>query len=322
MRLLITGITGFAGTHLARLLLSRGEKVAGVARDSAWNHTAADVAARVELLPCDLCDLPRLETIFRQVRPEQVYHLAGFADAGRSFRESDAAWRGNLEASRCLYEAILRWGGRPRVLHVSSGAVYGEPEKPDQLIDERTELRPNSPYAAGKAAADLLAYQVFRTHGLPIIRARPFNHIGPGQSPSYAIANFARQIAAIERAEQPPVLHTGNLWAERDLTDVRDVAEAYKLLLQQGEPGEAYNIASGRSLPMQAFLDRLLSLSKVRVQIETDAKLARSVDSRAVRVDSSLVRRTTGWKPVFSIEKSLADTLDYWRSTPARRLAG
>ncbi len=313
MRVLITGITGFAGGHLARLLLSRGQAVVGLARGTAWNDAAADLAQHVELWACDLGDAAAIEAILRRVRPEQVYHLAGYADAGKSFHEPDAAWEGNLTASRCLYAAILHWGGRPRIVHVSSGSVYGEPVDPGQPLDERSELRPNSPYAASKAAADLLAYQVFRTNGLPIIRARPFNHIGPGQSSSYAIASFARQIAAIERGQQPPVLRTGNLWVERDLTDVRDVAEAYRLLMERGKPGEACNVASGQSLPMQTYLDRLLAQSEVRIRIEADAELARKVDAPRVRVDNALLRRTTGWKPQRTLGESLVDTLQYWR---------
>jgi GDP-4-dehydro-6-deoxy-D-mannose reductase len=212
-----------------------------------------------------------------------------------------------------LYEAVAAWGGGPRILFVSSGAIYGEPADPSKAIDEQTELRPNNPYAASKAAADLLSYQTHRTLRLEIIRVRPFNHVGPGQSPAYAVANFARQLAAIERHESPPVLRVGNLAAERDLTDVRDVVRAYELLLERGTPGEAYNLASGRLRPMREYLQLLLSLSRAPVRVETDPNLIRKVDTSTAPVDATKLRTATGWVPQVTLEQTLRDTLEYWR---------
>ena len=151
--------------------------------------------------------------MLREAQPEQIYHLAGYANAGRSFAEADAAWAGNLTATRTLYDAVLRWGGGPRILFVGSGLVYGDSGDPAVHRDEQLLLRPTSPYASSKAAADLMSYQYSVNPGLDIVRARPFNHIGPGQQPQYAIPNFARQIVAIERGRMPPVLETGNLVA-------------------------------------------------------------------------------------------------------------
>jgi GDP-4-dehydro-6-deoxy-D-mannose reductase len=314
MRILITGITGFVGGHLARLLLRHGaEEVIGFARDQEWSRESEDVAERVALYPIDLTDRSACQALLRSIQPAQIYHLAGYADTGSSFREPEAAWEGNLTATRGLYEAVLGWGGRPRILYIGSGSVYGEPSDAQRPLDEETTLRPNNPYAASKAAADLASYQYFRTHGLEIIRTRPFNHVGPGQSPRFAVPNFARQIAAIERGQAPPVLRVGNLNSERDLTDVRDVVRAYQLLIVQGQPGEVYNVASGRSLPVRVHLEKLLSLSKVSVQVEEDPALVRRVDTTAVRVSIRRLQETTGWTPQFTLEQTLADTLEYWR---------
>ncbi len=314
MRVLITGATGFVGSHLCRTLAAGGGvELFGLSLQESWPAGFTDLEAGVRLFPGDLCDEQTVDTTLREVQPDRVYHLAGYADVGRSFQEAEAAWGGNLTATLRLYDAILRWGGRPRVLYVSSGMVYGESDLSEGPVDESAPFRPESPYAASKAAADLASYQYARCHDLPIVRVRPFNHIGPAQSPRFAIAHFAHQIALIERGDQPPVLRVGNLGAERDLTDVRDVARAYTLLLERGIPGDVYNLGSGRTWSMRACLDRLLVLSRVAIAIETDPALIRKVDTAAMQVDIGVLRRATGWAPAYSIDQTLADTLNYWR---------
>src|SRR5205823_1736354 len=177
--------------------------------------------------------------------PDRIAHLAGYADAGGSFRDPDAAWAGNLAATRALYDAVARWGGSPRILFVSTGQVYGPATSADRPLDETAELRPVSPYAASKAAADLLSYQVTRHPGLAVVRVRPFNQVGPRLPPQYAAGHFARQLARIEYGLAPPQLEVGDLTARRDLTDVRDMVEAYRLLLDRGRGGETYNAGTG-----------------------------------------------------------------------------
>jgi GDP-4-dehydro-6-deoxy-D-mannose reductase len=314
MRILVTGATGFAGGHLIDLLLKRGgSEIVGIARHAPWPVPLQHLADRVTLVACDASDRAALENLLHERRPEQIYHLAGYAHAGQSFREQDAAWAGNLGASRALYDAVIRWGGKPRILFVGSGLIYGDPERPDQSYDESSPLRPNSPYAASKAAADLASYQYTRSPGLDIVRARPFNHVGPRQSPQYAVAHFAEQIAAAERGRRPPLLETGNLMALRDLTDVRDVAEAYTLLMERGRTGEAYNVATGTAHSMQTIVDRLVGLGRVSVEMRQRPDLLRARDTSAVRGDSSKLRSETGWQPRIALETTLQDTLDYWR---------
>jgi GDP-4-dehydro-6-deoxy-D-mannose reductase len=235
MRILITGITGFVGGHLTEALRAEGgHTVTGLSRQANWSPTWAHLDGAAELHAGDLLDGPAVERLVRDLRPEWVFHLAGYANPGRSFREPDQCWADNLAATRSLYDAIARSGVRPRILFVSTGLVYGDPDGPEQAFDESAALKPASPYAASKAAADLLSYQYTRSPGLDIVRARLFNQIGPRQPTDYAVPNFARQIAAAEAGKQPPVVETGDLSSQRDLTDVRDMAAALRLLIERG----------------------------------------------------------------------------------------
>jgi GDP-4-dehydro-6-deoxy-D-mannose reductase len=323
MRILVTGITGFAGGHLAEALLARGgTEVHGLSRRGDWPAAWRHLAGRVNLCACDLADRDRLAAVIGEVRPDQVYHLAGYPHVGQSLREPDSAWSGNLSATRSLYEALARWGGRPRVLFVGSGLIYGDPDRPEQAYDEGCLLRPTTPYSASKAAADLLSYQATRAPGLAVVRARPFNHVGPRQSPQFALAHFAKQVAAIELGRQPPVLETGNLTPRRDLTDVRDTVQAYLLLMDRGRVGEAYNIGTGGTHAMGEMLDRLLRLTRVRVEVRQRGDLVRATETPAVRADAARLRRETGWAPRYTLEETLADMLAYWRSALADGGAG
>ncbi|MFL5327805.1 MAG: GDP-mannose 4,6-dehydratase [Gemmataceae bacterium] len=300
MRLLVTGATGFVGSHLIPHLLSRGDGVVGLARqpaERAW-----------PLVTADLLDQKTTAQHLRTIQPEGIIHLAGWADVGSSFREPAGAWRDNLEATLSLYQAIEDWGGRPRVLFVSTGAVYGP-----GATAETSELRPASPYAASKAAADLASYQVFCHPGLAVIRVRPFNQIGPGQSPRYAVAAFAEQIARIEAGLLPPIIETGRLDVTRNLTDVRDMVVAYRLLLERGEPGEVYNAASSVEVSIQHVLDELVRISGVRAEIRSTPGRMRPGDVERSFADAVKLSRATGWEPHISLDQSLRDILDDWR---------
>ncbi len=315
MRILVTGITGFAGGHLAEALLARGSvELFGLSRRPQWPAEWQHLTEKVALRSCDLADRAAIGALLHEIQPEQIYHLAGYAHVGRSFQEVEAAWTGNLTATLHLYEAVQQWGGRPRILFVSSGQIYGDPTRPDEVYDEHCLLRPASPYAASKAAADLASYQYSQAPGLHIVRARPLNHIGPRQSTQYAVANFAQQIAAIERGQRPPLVETGNLSPCRDLTDVRDVVQAYLLLMERGRSGEVYNVGTGAVCSMQQVLDRLRALARVQVQVRPRAEQMRAGEVAALRTDAAKLRRETGWAPRYSLEQTLQDTLDYWRS--------
>jgi GDP-4-dehydro-6-deoxy-D-mannose reductase len=317
MRILVTGVTGFAGGFLAEALLETvGVRLIGVGRENHWPAPTQNLAGRLELRGLDLCDGSQVESLLRQFQPDRIFHLAGYAHVGRSFQEPQAAWAGNLQATLSLYDAVHRWGGKPRILFVSSGQVYGEPDSADQAFDERSPLQPLSPYGASKAAADLASYQYFRSPGLSIVRVRPFNHIGPRQSPDFAVAHFARQIADIERNRRLPILETGNLSPLRDLTDVRDMIRAYMMIMEKGQPGEVYNAAAGEVHSMQSILARLLKLARVRVEVRQQATQVRATETSAIRADAGKLRREIGWAPAFSLDQTLADILDYWRKQP------
>lgn len=316
---LITGATGFAGGYLAEALLAtEGDRIVGLARRAQWPEAWRHLTDRVDLRACDLCDSGHVEALLREVNPGRIFHLAGYAQVGRSFHEPEEAWQGNLTATRALLQACDRWGGRPRVLWVGSGLVYGSGQAPVRGFHEECLLLPDTPYAASKAAADLVAYQCARHPGLVVVRARPFNHIGPRQQPGFALTDFARQLVEIERGDRPPVLETGNLRPLRDLTDVRDTVAAYLLLMERGRSGEAYNIGRGESVAMSTLLERLVALSGRQVEVRQRADLVRSHEPEVLRVDATKLRRETGWAPRFTLDQTLSDTLAYWRGRVAQ----
>jgi GDP-4-dehydro-6-deoxy-D-mannose reductase len=319
MRILVTGISGFAGSHLTELLVAEGTgELFGTCRRG-WPSDCRQLSGRVQLRSCDLCEPAQARELIREVQPEQIYHLAGYANAGKSFQEPDVVWAVNLNATRNLYDAIQEWGGRPRVLYVSSSQVYGDPMAPNQAHDEHAVLRPANPYATSKAAADLTSYQYTRSAKMDIVRVRPFNHIGPRQSPDFAVAHFAQQVAAIESGHQAPVLETGNLRPQRDLTDVRDMVRAYRLLMELGQTGEVYNAGTGVAHSMHSVLDRLLGQARLKIEIRQQPGLVRATETNILRADASLLWRQTGWRPHIPLEQTLMDTLEYWRESEKRR---
>jgi|SRR5262245_10226250 len=309
VRCLITGATGFVGGHLADALTSAGHSVVGLARAGG----PRDATFAFPLYSFDLCETAATERALREVRPEWLFHLAGFAHPGQSFRDPDAAWAGNLTATRSLYDAVHRSGLRPRILYVSSGLVYGDAGPGEHIVAEDAPLRPASPYAASKAAADLLSYQQTHSPGLDIVRVRPFNQIGPGQLPDYAVANFARQIAAAELSKGPPVVATGDLNGRRDFTDVRDMVRAYVLLLEAGETGEVYNAGSGRTYLMRDLVQQMVALARVPVTVDEKLDPTRAGDTAIARGDTRKLRAVTRWQPGHSLEQTLTDVLDDWR---------
>jgi GDP-4-dehydro-6-deoxy-D-mannose reductase len=318
MRVLITGATGFVGGHLAEALLTRGDQVSGLSLHAAWPAEWQHLAPHVPLRSADLAADAGFVEYLRDLSPDWVFHLAGYAHVGNSFREPDLAWRGNLDATRRLYDAVAEWGGRPRILHVSSGLIYGAATR-GGLCDESCPLRPASPYASSKAAGDLVAYQYTQHPGLDIVRVRPFNHTGPRQAPLYAVPRFASQIASIETGRQAPVVETGDLSARRDLTDVRDMVRAYILLLEKGRRGEAYNAGTGTSFEMGDILAKLVAMARVPISVRSKGS-SRPTDDAAT-ADSSKLRNETGWRPDRSLDQTLADTLEYWRGEVVSALA-
>lgn len=304
MRTLVTGITGFVGGHVADALLRQpGADVHGLSR-------SPQPSARVPVTVTDW-SIEHLTEILAAVRPDRIIHLAGYANAGRSFDEPDAAWDANLGHTRRLYAAVERWGGKPRILFVSTGQVYGEVA--GGRCDASLPMNPVSPYGASKAAADLISHMVTRTAGLAVVRVRPHNQIGPGQPDSYAVSSFARQFVAIAAGRAEPVLEVGDLSAARDFTDVRDMADAYCLLLERGRAGVAYDAGRGRAVPMSEIVETLSRLADVRVELRRKAERLRPADPGAIWADAAKLRDEIGWRPRYSLEDTLRDVLDHWR---------
>jgi GDP-4-dehydro-6-deoxy-D-mannose reductase len=245
------------------------------------------------------------------VQPAQVYHLAALSSVAASFQDPTPTYQTNVMGTLHLLDALRRLAPASRTLVVSSAEVYGGLTNP---LPESTPLAPASPYAASKAAAEMIAIQHHRAYGLHVVRARSFNHTGPGQTARFAVSAFARQIARIEVARQAPVLGVGNLAARRDFLDVRDVAQAYMALVRLGAAGEVYNVCSGRAVALQALLDGLLSLAKVGIDVERDPALDRPVDVPELRGDPARLQAATGWRPEIPLEQTLADVLAYWRA--------
>jgi GDP-4-dehydro-6-deoxy-D-mannose reductase len=305
MRCLITGATGFVGRHLAAALRAAGHECVGLARDPG--------PLDIPVHPADLTDGTATEAVLRDVRPGWVFHLAGYANPAESKKHPALAWTGNVTATVGLYEAILHTGLHPRILFVSTGLVYGDAGPGETVFSESDSLRPDTPYAASKAAADLISSYEARCSGLEIVRVRPFNQIGPGQSAGYAVGRFASEIVAVERGVKRHVEVRGDLNGRRDLTDVRDMVRAYVRLLEVGRPGEVYNAGSGRTYRMQEILDRLVALAGVPVKVEERTDASRTADVAVTRADIRKLREATGWEPAYTLEQTLADVLTDWR---------
>lgn len=307
MRLLITGVTGFVGRHLVTYCQSIDQyEIFGIARKSVDDLTCSVTAV-------DLLDTERLTEVLCIINPERIVHLAGFASVADSFSNPANAWTGNLQAALSLYQAIAAWGGRPRILFVGSGAAYGNSLANADPCTESTIFLPDHPYAASKAAADLASYQAFCFPGLPIIRVRPFNQIGPGQGSGYSISGFAERIARMEAGLVPPLLSTANLDMERDMTDVRDMVRAYQGLLELGKPGEAYNAATGKPVLMRKATQQLISKAKIQIELAEDRSRTRPADVQQMKVSIDRLQQAIGWEPQVPFEQSLSDILDDWR---------
>ncbi|MFZ5916616.1 MAG: GDP-mannose 4,6-dehydratase [Chloroflexota bacterium] len=313
MKALITGISGFVGTHLTRYLLEHTDwQVAGTVfgpYDSIrpwWD--------RLELYPAELSRLEVVVFILEQAQPDYIFHLAAQPMVSLSHRDPWGTLESNIRMQLNILQALVELQMmHTRLLVVGSSEVYG-PVKPEELpIRETQPFRPANPYAVSKIAQDMLGLQYHLTYGVQAIRARPFNHIGPGQRPGFVVPDFAQQIATIEAGQIPPRLRVGNLDARRDFTDVRDVVRAYHLLITQGQAGQAYNIGAGQSHAIQEVLDHLLAMSKVRITTERDPARMRPSDVPDVVCDLGKLNRDTGWQPTIPFQQSLADVLDYWR---------
>lgn len=322
MRFFITGITGFVGIHLAELLLARGHDVSGVAIDpggiASLQKRHGDRLPRDAVTTCDLRDQGALRAALSRARPHGVFHLAAIAFVPATFERPELAYEVNFLGTVAVLTAVRATAPQARVVQITSGEIYGAIGARDLPLVEEQPLRPLSPYSVAKAAADLAGYQFFRAQGLDVVRARPFNHTGPGQAPSFVCPEFARALVAAELGVGPTRLQVGNLDVERDFSDVRDVVQGYLALFERGVAGEAYNLGSGIATPVRAVLDELRRSCRVPVVVDTDPQKVRANDVPRVVASIDKIHRHAGWRPVIPLSSTLADLLAEWRT----RLSG
>ena len=313
MSTLITGVGGFAGRHLVDALTADGTEPIGLGRSAEPGDSLRELLR--DYLRVDLRDADATRAAVAAARPELVFHLAADASVARSWSAPADTLRNNLDSTLNLLEAVRHDAPRARVLIAGSGEQYGVPES--LPVTEDVPLRPQNPYAVSKSSADLLAGFYADAHGLHLVRTRAFNHAGPGQSDTYVVASFARQIAEAERDGREELdLVTGNIEVRRDFSDVRDVVHAYRLALERAEPG-AYNVCSGESTRVADILAGLANLTSLRVAQQTDPKLVREHEVMEIRGSNEKLSAATGWRPERLLETTLRDTLDWWRKRPA-----
>lgn len=312
MKAFITGIAGFAGSHLAKFLLTHTDlNVSGLIHRRTEN--ISHLEDRLELRQGDLFDPLGIGGILSEIEPDYVFHLAGEPDVPSSYSSPWETFESNVLTQVNLLEAVRALVPRARVLVVGSAEEYGLVRIEDLPVRESTPLRPDSPYGVSKIAQDMMGLQYYLRYDVPVIRARAFNHIGARQTERFVASAFARQIAEIEAGLKAPILCVGNLSAQRDFTDVRDTVRAYYLLLKHGEPGEVYNVGSGVSHGIDEVLEVLLSFADVSIEVEVDSERLRPSDVPIRRCDYSKLHDATGWEPTISFEEGLKCTLDYWR---------
>ena len=313
MKALITGISGFAGSYLAEFLLDKDYKVFGTFYDKSTFSNLNGFIDRITLYQCDIRNYNNLKKIIKKVKPNEIYHLAAISFVPNSLKDPKLTFDTNLYGTLNLYQAVIEQKINPKILFVGSADEYGIVNKNDLPIKENCPLQPVNLYSISKASADFLSYFYFKNFNLNIIRVRPFNHIGPRQSPEFVCSSFAKQIAEIEKGLKEPIIKVGNLEAKRDFTDVRDMVRAYWLAIQKGETGEVYNICFERAIQIKELLNNLLELSSKKIEIMKDPKRIRPSDNPILQGDSSKFKMKSNWKPEIHLDKTSKDILEYWR---------
>jgi GDP-4-dehydro-6-deoxy-D-mannose reductase len=320
MRALITGVTGFAGSHLADYLLDHQPEVEvfGTHRWRSPMHNIAHAVDRLRLVETDLRDYSSVHKALDRVRPDFVFHLAAQSFVPTSWNAPAATLDVNVIGQTHLFEAVRALGIDPVIQIACSSEEYGLVHPHETPIKETNPLRPLSTYAVSKVAQDYLGYQYYQSYGLKAIRTRGFNHTGPRRGEVFVTSNFAKQLARIKAGLDEPVIRVGNLEAIRDFTDVRDMVRAYWLAVNKAKPGEVYNIASGKGIRIQALLDRLIALTGVDVEVRQDPERMRPSDVEILLGDCSKFRADTGWVPEIPFEQTLEDIVEYWRQRTER----
>lgn len=322
MKALITGAAGFAGSHLAEYLLEQGEEVVAMVHPGEEDlANLASILPQLRVERADVGDAECLPRVIRDIKPDRIYHLAAMSSPSESFQDPRLTYEVNFIGTLNLLTAVRRLELDCRILHVSSAEVYGSVRSEQLPLREQTPFCPSSPYAGSKAAAELLTVQFFQSYGMPIIRARPFNHTGARQSAAFVCSNFARQIAEVDAGLRPASITVGNLKVRRDFSDVRDIVRGYHLLLEKGEPGEVYQLGSGHSIPIGEILQILIGLSSQAIQVVVDESRIRRAEALEIWGATEKAEQAVGWKPLYSLETTLGALMAYWEVTLRTRSA-
>jgi len=316
-RVFITGIAGFAGSHLAELCVGSGDTVSGTLLPGTSAANLETIRSNVDVIPVDLLNQRALIAALRRSRPTWVIHLAASTSVGASFASPEVTIRNNVLSSLNLLEAIRQdrtlMRSIEKIVMLASNEVYGR-VRPNMIpVDENTPLRPVNPYGASKAAVDLIAAAYHDSFGLPVVRVRASNHAGPRQGTGFVVPDFCDSIARLERKTGKRIMKVGDLSARRDFSDVRDIVRGYRLLALKGQPGAVYHLGSGRARSIQSVLDALLKMAACPIDVVTDPKKLRPVEVPTLRADISRARRDVGYQPTISWNKTLRDTLEYYR---------
>jgi GDP-4-dehydro-6-deoxy-D-mannose reductase len=309
--IVVTGATGFAGSHLLDLLAREGQTAIGCRRPSSRVPAPRPGISWLEI---DLLDRDRVEAMVADVRPGAIYHCAGAPHVGTSWTHTTSALAANVLTTHHVLSAVRRSVPECRVLVTGSAMVY---RTSDEALTESSPLGPSSPYGVSKLAQEMLARRAHDDDGVDLVLTRSFNHIGPRQDPGFVTSAIARQIALIEAGRSPAVLTVGNLDTRRDVTDVRDTVRGYRAVMTKGQPGSPYNVCTGRALPIRQLVRELVAQANVKVEIRTDPALLRPNDTPLVLGDPRRVQHDTGWAPEIPIERTLSDLLAYWRDLAA-----
>lgn len=314
MRVFITGITGFAGSHLADYCLERGDvEVYGIVRWRSRTENIDHIVDRINVLECDLRDATSTRDVIEEVKPEFIFHLAAQSYVPTSWKAPTESLTTNVLGELNIFEAVRKIGLGCRIQLAGSSEEYGMVYPDEVPITEDNPLRPLSPYGVSKVAQDLLGYQYYMSYKMDIVRTRGFNHTGPRRPPVFVCSDFAKQIVDIEKGLRPPVMYVGNLDAKRDFTDVRDIVRGYFLALEKGKSGQVYNICSEKCYSMREILDMLLAKSNIKIEIKLDKSRLRPSDVPLLIGSCDRFREDTGWKPVIPFDQTLQEILDFWR---------
>jgi GDP-4-dehydro-6-deoxy-D-mannose reductase len=315
----ITGIAGFAGSHLAEELLAAGYRVSGALYKGEATVNIAAIKKQLTLVTLDIVDERKCRAALLSIKPDFVFHLAAIASVGRSFALEQLTFKVNVEGTVNLLAAAAGLEKLRKFVYVSSADAYGAFSPKGRTLDESQPFNPVSPYGLSKALAEETCRYYCRCHGLPVVVARSFNHAGPRQDEHFVIPSFARQIALIEAGRQEPVLRVGDLTVKRDLSDVRDIVRGYRLLAEQGRPGEAYHLSSGKAVTIRQVLNGLLALSWAPIAVRVDRNRLRRNEIPVLRGSHDKVVQELGYAALYNLKTTLKDTLEFWRQKVNRQ---